>query len=64
MDASQSQVIEAQNKIRSILNKVSEGNIDPMFNELSKLLDVGFKPDTRLSYSIAYSDIFISLVAS
>lgn len=30
---------EATKKIRSILNKVSEGNIDPMFKELSEVLD-------------------------
>jgi hypothetical protein len=43
---------------------VSEGNIDPMFNELTALLQAGFKEETRLAYSLAYSDIFNSLVAS
>lgn len=64
LDASQSAILDAQKQIRSILNKVSEGNIDPMFNELSTLLENGFKENTRLAYSVAYSDIFISLVAS
>jgi hypothetical protein len=31
--------LEAEKLIRAVLNKVSEGNIDPMFQELSKVLE-------------------------
>jgi hypothetical protein len=46
------------------LNKVSEGNIDPMFQELTKVLDEGFKKSSRIKYCNAYAIIFLSLVAS
>jgi hypothetical protein len=51
-------------QIRSILNKVSEGNITPMFTELESALAEGFKPETRQEFLKAYCDIFTSLVAS
>jgi hypothetical protein len=35
-------LIDAQKKIRSVLNKVSEGNIDPMFKEISAVVAEGF----------------------
>lgn len=50
--------------IRAVLNKVSEGNIDPMFQELSKVLEKGFNKKTRVHYCNAYATIFLSLVAS
>jgi hypothetical protein len=47
--------VEAEKKIRSVLNKVSEGNIDPMFKELSAVLQDGFKGELRQAYSQAYA---------
>jgi hypothetical protein len=56
--------LEAEKLIRAVLNKVSEGNIDPMFQELSKVLKKGFNKKTRVHYCNAYATIFLSLVAS
>lgn len=44
---------------------MSEGNIDIMFNELATLLsEHGFTPAHRETYTKAYAEIFLSLVAS
>ena len=51
---------ETTKQIRSVLNKVSEGNIDPMFKELLKVVDELMPKDPTV-FSQCYSDIFNQL---
>ena len=46
--------------IRSILNKVSEGNIDPMFKQLLVVVESTYQK-SPIEFCKAYSDIFIQL---
>lgn len=38
---SQAGVLEAEKDLRSVLNRVSEGNIDPMFKQLAEIMEKG-----------------------
>ena len=50
-------VQETTKQIRSVLNKVSEGNIDPMFKELLKVVDQLMGQHTAVFFR-CYSQIF------
>jgi hypothetical protein len=45
-------------EIRSILNKVSEGNIDPMFKLLLEVVNKYYK-GAPMDFCKAYADIFV-----
>lgn len=44
-------------KIRSILNRVSEGNIDPMFKQLMEVVE-DLYPQDRITFTDCYASIF------
>jgi hypothetical protein len=53
-------IAAASKAIRTILNKVSEGNIEPMFKQLMVVVDSNYALDP-LEFCKAYASIFIQL---
>lgn len=51
---------QTEKQIRSVLNKVSEGNMDPMFEQITKVVHE-LMPKDSLSFTRAYSKIFMQL---
>lgn len=53
----------AEKELRPVLNKVSEGNIDPMFDKLKEIFNVAMGKDklTKEAYYEAYAKNFILL---
>ena len=66
VDSVDSLVIEAEKEIRPILNKVSEGNIDPMWQSLQQVFQSAVsKGKTKLNALFqAYAKNFIILATS
>ena len=58
--------MEAEKQLRQVLNRVSEGNIDPMFNQLFDLMSkqMAKGKQNKFDYSRAYARIFLSLAIS
>ena len=50
-------VLATEKQIRSVLNKVSEGNMDPMFEQITKVVNE-LMPKDPLTFVKAYSKIF------
>lgn len=57
---------EAEQELRPVLNRVSEGNIDPMFEKLMEVFNRTMQKDkkTRQAYYEAYAKNFIILAIS
>ena len=66
-ESSQATKIEAEKQLRQVLNRVSEGNIDPMFNQLSEIMAKQMtkkSKQSKLEYSRAYAKNFLTLAIS
>lgn len=58
---------KAEREIRAILNRVSEGNIGPMFEKLAEIMEAAYSQDSEASetaFGNAYSRIFLALATS
>lgn len=57
---------EAEKELRPVLNRVSEGNIDPMFTTLKEIFNKAMSKDkdTRQAYFEAYAKNFLVLATS
>jgi len=57
---------EAEKELRPVLNRVSEGNIDPMFEKLKEIFNKAMSKDkeSRQAYYEAYAKNFIVLAIS
>lgn len=59
--------MDAEKELRPVLNRVSEGNIDPMFEKLKEIFNKVMTDDTKdvkRAYYEAYAKNFIVLAIS
>ena len=60
-------VKKAEKELRPVLNRVSEGNIDPMFQKLQEIFNkvmTGSDKLKRQAYYEAYANIYVVLAIS